>query len=554
VSVRVSDGEDLEETSSSTQSVASVPHTLVVTESPSDSLVPVASSGEVSLAVSASDSWGHSLIYGWSSECSSLPSNGSFSDASEQAPTWTAPENLSGDTESCTLTIQVGDGESLEETSSSTQAVASAPVIPEPADPVAFMYNEEVVRTIELELTPERLAFLDGDPAAEIYVEGSVIIDGERYDGVGIRYKGSIGSFLGCTSSSTWPPSGSKTCPKLSMKVKFNEFASGQRFYGVKRLQFHAMNWDPSMLVERMGYELFREMGVAAPRTAYIRLVINGVYIGIHLLVEQVDGQLIRSRFAEGGKGNLYKEAWPITNSPDFYLDSLRTNRDEDPSAEKMVAFYEDLEADAGAAVSKWLDIDYTMRYFAVDRAINNDDGVQKFYCPNGVVELCRNHNFFWYEEVESDRHWLIPWDLDNVAFGAPNVLDILGDWRDENPSCDPERHPIYGPILEAIGVDLPPALNPACDPMIHALAEYSHLYREKQQELLSGPFSQAVVEQRVDAWADLLRDEVAHAYQTDPAVHLAPADWEVRVTGFKDSLAITRQALAEDIDEHQSK
>ena len=98
----------------------------------------------------------------------------------------------------------------------------------------------------------------------------------------------------------------------------------------------------------------------------------------------------------------------------------------------------------------------------------------------------------------------------------------------------------------------MPPALNPACDPMIHALAEYSHIYREKQQELLNGPFSQAVVEQRVDAWADLLRDEVADAYQTDPAVHPAPADWEDSVTTSKDSLAIARQALAEDIDEHQ--
>ena len=544
VSVQVSDGEGLEEMSSSTQSVASAPHTLVVTEGPSDSGEPVASSSEVGLSVSASDSWAHGLSYTWSSECSSLPTSGSFSDTSAQSPTWTAPENLSGETESCTVSVQVSDGEGLEEMSSSNQEVASAPVIPEPSDPVAFMYNEEVVRTIELELPPEDLAFLEADPAAEIYVEGSIIIDEERYDGVGIRYKGSVGAFLFCTDSpNPFDPSGPKNCPKLSMKVKFNEFASGQRFYGVKRLQFHAMNMDPSMLVERMGYELFRRMGVAAPRTAYIRLLINGVYIGIHLLVEQVDGQLIRSRFTEGGKGNLYKEAWPITNSPDFYLDSLRTNRDEDPSAEKMVAFYEDLQADADAAVLKWLNIDYTMSYFAVDRTISNDDGVQHFYCFGGLVELCRNHNYFWYEEVEPNRQWLIPWDLDNAAFGnAFNPLDIPGDWRDENPTCVPEPGPI--PFL-------PPAINPACDLLIHALAEYSDLYREKQQELLSGVFAQEAVEQRVDAWADLLRDEVTAAHQTD-SVHVAPENWEVLVTNFKASLAVARQALAEDIDEHE--
>ena len=540
VSVRVSNGDDLEATSTSTQSVASVPHTLTFTDGPVDSPEPLASSGDMALSVSATDSWGRTLSYLWSSECPALPANGTFSDETSSSPIWTAPENLSGEDEVCTIQIQVSDGEGLEETNSSTHVVAVAPIIPEPADEIAFMYNDPVVRTIELEMTPERLAFLDAQPAAEEYVEGSIIIDGVRYDGVGIRYKGSVGAFAFCTDSlNPLDPSGAKTCPKLSMKVKFNEFEPGQRFYGVKRLQFHAMNMDPGMLVERMSYKLFREMGVVAPRTAYIRLVINGEFVGIHLLVEQIDGQLVRSRFSEGGKGNLYKEAWPITDSADFYLASLRTNRDEDPSAEKMVGFYQDLEADADSAILKWLDIDYTMAYFAVDRAIKHDDGVQHFYCYGGSAELCRNHNFFWYEEEEADRHWLIPWDMDNAAFGNHfNFVAVPGDWRDENPSCVPEAGLI--PFL-------PPAISPACDPLIHALAGYPDLYREKQQELLDGYFSQAVVESWVDEWADLIRAEVAsaHAYE---AVHVAPAQWEAQIADFKLSLSRAREALAGDI------
>ena len=544
VTVRVSDGDGMEETISSTQYVASLPHTIVLTEAPVDSQAPVASSGALTLSVAASDSWSSSLTYAWSSDCPSLATNGTFSDPASAETVWTAPENLTGETESCTVQVQVSNAEGVEEASSSTHPVAVAPVIPEPADEIAFMYNERVVRTIELELTPERLAFLDEAPAAEIYVEGSIIIDGVRYDGVGIRYKGSVGAFAFCTGSlNPLDPSGPKTCPKLSMKVKFNEFESGQRYYGVKRLQFHAMNMDPGMMVERMAYKLFREMGVAAPRTAYVRLVINGDFVGIHLLVEQVDGQFVRSRFSEGGKGNLYKEAWPITTSPDFYLGSLRTNRDEDPSAEKMVAFYQDLEADPDAAIRKWLDIDYMMRYFAVDRAIKHDDGVQHFYCWGGEAALCLNHNFFWYEEVDADRHWLIPWDMDNAAFGSTfNLVQVPGDWRDEDPDCVPQASII--PLL-------PPAINPACDPLIHALAGYEDLYLEKQQEFLEDYFAQVVVEEWVDDWADLLRDEVADAHQTDP-VHIAPAGWEVRVTDFKRSLSRARQALVDDIAAHQ--
>jgi O-methyltransferase involved in polyketide biosynthesis len=86
---------------------------------------------------------------------------------------------------------------------------------------------------------------------------------------------------------------------------------------------------------------------------------------------------------------------------------------------------------------------------------------------------------------------------------------------------------------------------------MIHVLAEHSALYREKQQELLNDHFTQVVLEQKVDAWADLLRNEVAEAHQTDSA-HVAPASWEGLVTAFKDSLVAARQALVEDIDEYQ--
>ncbi|MFP6641364.1 MAG: CotH kinase family protein, partial [Myxococcota bacterium] len=397
--------------------------------------------------------------------------------------------------------------------------------------------------TIELELIPERLAFLDSNPAAEIYVLGSAIIEGVRYDGVGIRYKGSIGAFVFCTDSpNPLDPTGPKSCPKLSMKVKFNEFAPGQRFYGVKRLQFHAMNFDPGMMVERMGYSLFREMGVAASRTAYVRLVINGAVEGIFLLVEQVDGQFVRSRFSEGGEGNLYKEAWPITSNPDYYLGSLRTNRDEDPTADKIVAFYEALQSDASEAVVDWLNIDYMMRYFAVDRAINNDDGAMHFYCGLFGPDGCANHNYFWYEEVARDRLWLVPWDLDNAAFGAAfNLVAFPGDWRDDDPSCVPEPGPI--PFL-------PPAVNPACDPMIHALGDYSGLYQERQQELLDGPFAQERVEQKIDAWIELLRDEVIAAHEANPLL-IDAAAWEATAESFKASLTAARQGLAEDIAAH---
>ena len=40
-------------------------------------------------------------------------------------------------------------------------------------------------------------------------------------------------------------------------------------------------------------------------------------------LVEEVDGRFARSRFSESGKGNVYKEVWPVHTSPTPYREAL---------------------------------------------------------------------------------------------------------------------------------------------------------------------------------------------------------------------------------------
>ena len=103
-----------------------------------------------------------------------------------------------------------------------------------------LVFDPTVLHTFELTLTEENLARIDSDPGAEEWVEGSLTFDGERVDGVGIRYKGSVGAFVGCVANPDFSiPRGEKTCTKLSMKVKFDRVDPDQTFYGLRRLQFH---------------------------------------------------------------------------------------------------------------------------------------------------------------------------------------------------------------------------------------------------------------------------------------------------------------------------
>ena len=162
------------------------------------------------------------------------------------------------------------------------------------------------------------MAYINSDPVAEEYVEGSLTYNGETISPIGIRYKGSVGAFVGGVSGPDWTnPSGHKTATKLSMKFKIDWKGYNSTFYNLKTLQLHSMNLDPSQLHDRLGYWLFRQMGVPAPRAIHAKLYINGIYNGLFSLVEQIDEQFADYHFSDG-TGNIYKEVWPLKSNGKF--------------------------------------------------------------------------------------------------------------------------------------------------------------------------------------------------------------------------------------------
>lgn len=152
--------------------------------------------------------------------------------------------------------------------------------------------------------------------------------------------KGSVGGFLKpCTNADLGGVPGPKV-GKCSIKLSFDEVDPEARFYGLKKLNLHSMNQDPSMMRDRLAYAMFRENGVPASRAVHARVMFNGKLQGLFIAVEQVDGRFTRSRFTEGGKGNLYKEIWPMHTDAAAYTNALVTNEDQMPSVQRMLDFH----------------------------------------------------------------------------------------------------------------------------------------------------------------------------------------------------------------------
>lgn len=402
-----------------------------------------------------------------------------------------------------------------------------------------YIFDQDKLLTFELKIPQSALATLDQDPAAEEYVEGSLIFEGDTISPVGVRYKGSVGAFVGCLSGiNFFEPSGSKTCTKLSMKVKINWEGREEKFFKLKKLQFHSMNNDPSQMRERLGYYLFGAMGVPTPRAVHARLVINDLYVGLFALIEQIDNRFIKENF-DDDKGNLYKEIWPLNMegvpyTEDEYKASLRTNEDDNPNVDIIRDFGQNIKdantSQAKIRVEQTMNIDNVIAYAVVDRTIKHDDGPFHWYCFGGD---CSNHNYFWYEEPTAKRLHLIPWDLDNAfenITGNNSVTAIRDNWGETQNNCDPFNTGFLG-IKQ---------WSASCDKLTKVWSTYEDEFEQTKQDLINGPMSQANVDQLLETWQNQIREATLLADESHSDA-ISMDQWQEAITQLEQQLDFAR-------------
>ena len=404
------------------------------------------------------------------------------------------------------------------------------PTVPancEPVDPslenadADELFSYPHVPTFDFYLPEADWQALQKNARQEQYTDAQLCFEGKLVGTVGLRFKGYYGSLYNCFDAQD-----QMICARLSMKAKFSEYDSDLRFFGLKRLNFNAYRFDDSRMKERLTYDLYRAMGIAAPRASWAVLRVNGVSQGLYGMVEQVDGRFTADRWPDSPDGNLYKEVWPTLATPSQALADLTTNEDQaDVSA--FVAFADSLQnATDDAQVLQILDdnmgLDSWARYMAVDDAVVNYDGITYFW-TDGVNS--NNHNFYFYERAP-DKFVLIPWDEESTfwidaAHAAPHWTQIQED-------CS-LTYPYWDGLARA----------PACDPIFHALAGVLDGWRAAAQELLDGPFSVENMTQNIDRFETYIGAE-AHV---DPTPYMY-GTFDSAVQNLRNSVPAQRDRL----------
>jgi spore coat protein CotH len=125
---------------------------------------------------------------------------------------------------------------------------------------------------------------------------------------------------------------------KSHLKIAFDEFDNNQTLDGLKKINLNNFTNDPSLMHDVIAFKLFRDAGLVASRTSYAKLIVNGEYIGVYVIIENVDKTFLKSYFGSAqNDGNLYKTDrgaavylnWLGTTSAGYKDQGLKLNTNE---------------------------------------------------------------------------------------------------------------------------------------------------------------------------------------------------------------------------------
>lgn len=130
----------------------------------------------------------------------------------------------------------------------------------------------------------------------KLYAEATVTSESNTWPSVGIKLKGSYGSFQSAEE-------------RPGLTLHFDKFKGARRFAGLTRLHLNNGAQDETRLHEWLGGELARAAGVPAGRAGHAWLTLQGRDRGLYVIRESFTPEFLSEWFGAPGKGDLYDAA-----------------------------------------------------------------------------------------------------------------------------------------------------------------------------------------------------------------------------------------------------
>jgi hypothetical protein len=248
----------------------------------------------------------------------------------------------------------------------------------------------------------------------------------------------------------------SRASAKKSFKVSFNTFDDTLKYQGVKKLNLNGSHNDPTMIREKLYYDIWNKAENPRRRVNLVRLYINKEYMGVYTNIEEIDKEWLGDVYKEK-KGNLYKCTYPadlayISDNQSSYK-NIKNNpitRAYDLVTNEITDDYSDL-----VTLIKTINSTVDANYPAKVKAILNVESVLKSYAIEVTLGHWDNYgynknNYYLYNNLKTKKFEFISYDADNTM-----GVDWLGqDWAVRNiykwlPTSVNEKRPLISKLME---------------------------------------------------------------------------------------------------------
>lgn len=328
------------------------------------------------------------------------------------------------------------------------------------------------------------------------YQQLRMVVDGQALDSVGFKRKGNISAYTNPN--------------KFAIKIKTNKYVKGREYDGIKEFTLHMNYQDPSMMREKLTYDICAAMGLYSLRTAFAKVYINNEYWGLYTLVEGKDEmykQVFSDRDMDAIESLDIGNMCFISNTPsDYDVDNnggIPTykfeNGNENTAWPRFAQMIDKANNTADNVyldtVSKYLNLRDFFRYQAINTWLMNMDSYIGF-----------QGNQIYVYDVNTQRWEVTPWDF-NASFG-------LWDTNNTTPSSFPM---------------LPDAITTGCiASKLNSIPTLKNYYLEAMCTLNQTVGDTTAFFAKIDQW----KAQIQQAVYTDTRKHISNADFD-RATSY---------------------
>jgi hypothetical protein len=305
---------------------------------------------------------------------------------------------------------------------------------------------------LNLTISAQNLRLLAENPAAEVEVPGTLMVDGVYYSVVA-EYRGRSTQF---SNKKSWKLVASRYIPSLQTDT----------------LLLNGEGYDPAMIREKVAYDLYDAAGIAPQQASFVRLALNGEFMGVFTRVENPDRSFLL-RTGRDAEDDIFKcysdmDVRPACvnqvvqgrNTGALYTFAAQINRTPDD--------------EFAAAIADILDVRSYLDYQAINSITGDEDSALQY-----LLHRARS----------TGRWQVLPWD-NNVTFFRAALPPDYG--TSSNPGWGFQANVLLTRVL--------------------AVPQYRRYYTERLTELSNGLFSLPAMSARLEAvrqeiWFDAQRD-----------------------------------------------